>query len=58
MLAVFHGSDDFVVERERGLHFSLAGSGYKGEWYEDCEPVRQALADCEREFNPDLLVSL
>jgi hypothetical protein len=56
VLAVFHGGDDFVIERERDLHFSLAGSRFKGEWYEDSEPVRQALADCEREFNPELVI--
>ncbi len=53
VLAVFHGADDFIIERESELHFSLAGSRYKGEWYEDCEPVREALADCDRQFNPE-----
>jgi len=57
VLAVFHGEDDFIIERERELHFSLAGSRYKGEWYEDSGPVREALASCDREFNPELLVS-
>ena len=51
VMAVFHGADDFIIERERDLHFSLAGSRYKGEWYEDSAPVREALAACEREFN-------
>jgi hypothetical protein len=55
VLAVFHGADDFIIERERDLHFSLAGSRYKSEWYEDCEPVRQAIVDCEREFNSELI---
>ena len=53
VLAVFHGADDFVIEKERELHFSLAGSRYKGEWYEDCESVREALARCDREFNTE-----
>jgi len=55
VMAVFHGADDFIIERERDLHFSLAGSRYKGEWYEDSAPVREALAACEREFNSELL---
>lgn len=40
VLAVFHGTDDFFIEGERELYSSLAGSRYKGEWYEDSEPVR------------------
>jgi hypothetical protein len=52
-LAVFHGADDLIIDRERELHFSLAGSRYKGEWYEDSEAVREALESCAREFNPE-----
>lgn len=55
VLAVFHGSDDFVIEKERELHFALTAYRYKGEWYEDCEAVREALAACKQEFNPELV---
>jgi hypothetical protein len=55
VLAVFHGEDDFIIERGRELHFSLAGSRFKGEWYEDSETVREALSTCDREFNPELV---
>lgn len=53
VLAVFHGSDDFIIDRERELHFSLTGSRYKGEWYDDSAPVREALIECDRLFNPE-----
>jgi hypothetical protein len=53
VLAVFHGADDFVIERERELHFSLTAYRYKGEWYLDTPEVREALASWDREFNPE-----
>src|SRR6266436_2540224 len=42
VLAVFHGEDDFIIERERELHFALTESNYKGEWHEDSDSVRDA----------------
>lgn len=51
--AVFHGTDDIVIERERNIHFNLSEYRHKGEWCRDSDSVCQALADCEREFNPE-----
>ena len=53
MLAVFHGADDFIIEQERELHFSLTAHRFKGEWYCDTPEVREALANCDREFSPE-----
>jgi hypothetical protein len=53
VLQVFHGADDFIIDRERSIHFNLAAHRYKGEFYYDVEPVRQALTSCDREFNPE-----
>jgi Meiotically up-regulated gene 113 len=55
VLAVFHGADDFIIERERELHFNLTKHRFKGEWYFDAEPVRQAIVDCDREFHSELV---
>ena len=53
VLALFHGDDDSIIDRERSIHFNLAEHRHKGEFYFDVEPVRQALVDCDREFNPE-----
>jgi hypothetical protein len=55
VLAVFHGEDDFIIERERELHFGLTAHRFKGEWYFDTPEVREALASCDREFNSELV---
>ena len=53
VLAVFHGADDFVIEKERELHFALTAHRFKGEWYHDTLEVREAMADTDRSFNPE-----
>ena len=54
VLAVFHGEDDFIVERERDIHFNLTEYRHKGEWYFDTPEVRRALQEVERDFNIEM----
>ena len=53
VLHVFHGSDDFVIAAELDLHFRLTGDRFKGEWYFSTPAVLGAMADTDREFNPE-----
>jgi hypothetical protein len=53
VLATFSGTDDFVIEQERDLHFRLTEHRFKGEWYHDTPAVRAAMIDADREFNPE-----
>ena|SRR5882762_8914450 len=53
VLQVFHGDVDAITELERSLHQELSGVNSHHEWFEDCAQVREALASCDREFNPE-----
>ena len=53
VLATFSGTDDFVIEQERDLHFRLTEHRFKGEWYYSTPAVLEAMADTDRAFNPE-----
>jgi len=53
VLHVFHGDAATITELERSLHQELFSVNAHHEWFEDCPQVREALASCDREFNPE-----